>query len=397
MMTTDNQDLRQEVEGRLRALTGRLIETRREFHRCPETAFKETRTSQLIRDKLQSLSIPHETVAGTGIIGRIDGKGAGPTIALRADIDALPLEEENEVEYRSEHPGTMHACGHDGHIAMLLAVAEVLAAIKDKLTGSIVLLFQPSEEMPPGGAPKLIEEGALEGIDYIFGTHLWSPLPVGKVAVFHGTAMAASDSFYIDITGKGGHGSMPHETIDPLTTACQLVTALQTVVSRNVEPQQPAVVSVGTLHAGTEFNIIPDKVSLSGTVRCFDPGVRSLMKARIERITEGICQAAEAGHSLRYVSGYPSVINDSAATDVIQGIAEELLGADNVLEHKPVMGGEDFAYYLQRVRGSFFFTGAGNPAKGIDFPHHHPRFNIDEDALIIGARIMVMAALKFLR
>ncbi len=389
--------LREAVRREVTALTDQLVSIRREFHRHPEVAMQEEETSRRIRERLEALGIPYTVKARTGVVGRIHGSGDGPTVALRADIDALPIQEENEVDYKSRVDGVMHACGHDGHMAMLLGAAAVLNKLRGEFSGDIVLLFQPSEEKIPGGALPLIEEGALDGVDYVVGTHLWAALPVGQIGVVHGAAMAAADEFRIEVIGKGGHGSMPHQTVDALVVGCQVVDALQTVVSRSVDPLDPAVLSVGTFQAGTNFNIIAPRAVMTGTVRSLSQDVRELIKSRMARIVRAVCDAAGAEFRFDYKEGYPPLVNDDQVTDLVEELARGLVGEANVVELRPNMGGEDFAYYLQKVPGCFFFTGGGNPEKGIEFPHHHPRFDFDEDALPIGTRLLVESALALMR
>jgi amidohydrolase len=375
------------------ALSHQLIDWRRDFHRHPEVAFQEHRTSTVIRQFLEASGIPVRTVAGTGLVGEVQGKAGGRTIALRADIDALPLTEEGEEEYASLNPGACHACGHDGHMAILMAVARLLVQRENDFCGRVVLLFQPSEERIPGGAMPMIKEGALTGVDAVFGLHLWQTMPTGTVGCVKGAMMAASDEISIKLTGRGGHGSMPHLSLDPITAAGNLIVNLNGIVSRNVDPLKSAVLSLGSIHGGVIHNIIPNEVILTGTVRTFDPQLRNLMEKRIQEVVAGTSHACGTRGELQYERGYPALVNDAVMAELVLSVARCVLGENSILEIAPVMGGEDFAYYLQQVPGAFLFFGMGN---GTDFPHHHPRFDMDEAALAPAALLMTALALQYL-
>jgi len=383
------EDLKKDVE----ELNPHLIEWRRDFHRHPEIANQEHRTSSVIRSFLESLQIPFRPAAGTGLIGVLEGQAGGKTVALRADMDALPLLEEGPKEYISQNPGATHACGHDGHMAILMGTAKLLASHRKQLKGKVVFLFQPSEERIPGGAPRMIEEGALDGVDAVFGLHLWQMLPTGKIASVPGPMMAASEEITIKITGRGGHGSTPHLTVDPIVVAAHLVVNLQTIVSRNVDPLKSAVMTVGAISAGTIFNIIPCDATLMGTVRSFDPHVRDLMERRVREVVAGTCATFGAQSEIQYVRGYPAVINDPAMTKFVHESARRTLGEQSVVSIDPVMGGEDFAYYVQKKPGAFIFFGMGN---GTSYPHHHPGFDIDEKSLPQATLLMSTLALDYL-
>ncbi len=374
-------------------LSGRIIEWRRDFHRHPEIAYEEERTSSVIRKFMDSLDIPVSTCAKTGLRGILEGMPGGKTVALRADIDALPLKEEGDKEYISQNPEATHACGHDGHMAILMGTAEVLERRKDQFKGNVVFLFQPSEERIPGGAKKMIDEGALEGVDTVFGLHLWQPLPTGFVGIVKGAMMAQPDAFTITVKGKGGHGSMPHTTVDPILVASHLVVNIQSIVSRNVDPLKPVVVSFGTVKGGTIYNIIPGEVSLTGTVRTFDSSIQSLAEKRLQEIVEETCKTFGATAEFEYKKGYPPLVNPGATTDFVLEVTRKTLGKDRVQEIDPVMGGEDFAYFLQKVPGAFLFFGMGD---GMEFPHHHPAFDLDEKALPQATLLMTSLALEFL-
>lgn len=374
-------------------LTGKIIEWRRDFHRHPEVAFQEKRTSSVIRQFLEDLDIPVTACAETGLRGILEGLPGGKTVALRADIDALPLKEEGDKEYISENPEAAHACGHDGHMAILMGAAQLLSQRKDQFRGNVVFLFQPSEERPPGGAKKMIEEGALKGVDAVFGLHLWQLLPTGSIGMVKGAMMAQSDNFSITVKGKGGHGSMPQTTVDPILVASHLVVNIQSIVSRNVDPLKPAVVSFGTVKGGTINNIIPGEVSLSGTVRTFDSSLQSLAEKRLQEITEETCKAFGATAGFEYEKGYPPLVNHDAMVDFVLEVAGKTLGEDRIQTIDPVMGGEDFAYFLQKVPGAFLFFGMGD---GMEFPHHHPAFDLDEKALPQATLLMTSLALEYL-
>jgi amidohydrolase len=386
--------MREQLKKDAEELTGQLVEWRRDFHLNPEVAFQEKRTSSVIQKYLVSLDIPVTKYAETGLRGVLQGKPGGKTVALRTDIDALPLKEEGDKEYISRNPEAAHCCGHDGHMAILMGAIKLLSERKNEFKGNVVFLFQPSEERIPGGAKPMIEEGALESVDAIFGLHLWVPLPTGAVGVVKGPMMAQPDAFTINVKGKGGHGSMPQQTVDPILVASQIVVNAQSIVSRNIDPLKPAVVSFGTIEGGTIYNIIPGEVKLTGTVRSFEPGIKDIAKMRIEEIAEGTAKAMGASVEFTYEEGYPPVVNDERMTDFVLDVAKQTLGKDCVVDIDPVMGGEDFAYFLEKVPGAFLFLGAGD---GMEFPHHHPSFDIDEKVLPQGALLMASLALEYLQ
>jgi amidohydrolase len=383
------EELKKQAEG----LTEQIIAWRRDFHRHPEIAFEEHRTSSVLRKFMEGLDIPVQTMAMTGLRGMLKGKPGGKTVALRADIDALPLKEEGDKEYISENPQATHACGHDGHMAILLGVIRLLSERRDSLKGNVVFLFQPSEERIPGGAKQMIGEGALEDVDAVFGLHLWQNLPTGLVGLVKGAMMAQPDQFTIRVLGKGGHGSMPQQTVDPILVASHLVVNVQSIASRNVDPLKPVVVSFGTVSGGTINNIIPGRVELTGTVRSFEPEVQELAERRLKEITDMTCKTFGATAEFLYEKGYPPVVNDEGMVKFAEQAAKETLGEDRVRFIDPVMGGEDFAYFLQKVPGAFLFFGMGD---GMEFPHHHPAFDIDEKALPQATLLMARLAIKYL-
>ncbi len=380
-----------EIKNKVIEITEELVSWRRDFHRYPELAFEEKRTSAVIREFLESLGLQVETLAKTGLRAVLAGKPGGRTVALRADMDALPLEEEGDKEYISQNPGITHACAHDGHMAVIMGAAKILSQMKDRFSGKVVFLFQPSEERIPGGAKLMIEEGALEGVDAIFGLHLWQDLATGIVGIVKGPMMAQPDAFSITIKGKGGHGSMPQQTVDPILVASQLVVNVQSIVSRSIDPLKPVVVSFGTIKGGTIYNIIPEKVTLTGTVRSFDADVQKLTEQRLRKITQKTCETYGATAEFEYDIGYAPLVNDAGMVDFVEKITAKTLGKERIRHIEPVMGGEDFAYYLKKVPGAFLFFGMGD---GTQYPHHHPGFDIDEKALPEAAYLMTALALE---
>ncbi|HBT40292.1 MAG: Amidohydrolase [Thermotoga sp. 50_1627] len=389
------------IEPEVLKLRDEVVQLRRTFHMYPEIEFDLHKTSQIVAEYLESLGLEVKcNVAKTGVVGLLRGAGPGKTIMLRADMDALPLQELNDVPYKSRIDGAMHACGHDGHTAMLLVAAKVLASRKNELCGNVKFVFQPSEErFPPGGALPMIEEGVLENpkVDFAFGIHLWNALPVGTVGVRAGALLAAADEFRIVLKGKGGHGAYPHVCKDPVVVASELVLAMQTLVSRNVDPLESAVVTVGKIHAGTAFNIIPETATLEGTVRTLNEQVRSTIKQRMEQMVRGICDAYGMEFELDYKDGTAVLINDPDLTKVVQKVAEKVVGKDRVVEVPPSMGGEDMSFFLQRVPGVFYLVGSANAEKGLDKPHHSPYYDIDEDALIVGVQMHVSLVTELLK
>jgi len=382
---------------RLEELYPEMVELRRLLHSEPELSFQEEKTPKLIGDYLERLGVEvKRNVGSRGVVGYIRGKIPGKTVALRADFDALPIVEETGLSFASKNPGVMHACGHDGHTATLLVLAKALMEYQEQLNGTVVLIFQFAEEIAPGGAIEMIKAGCLDGVDAIYGTHLWSTMPIGAIGYRQGPVMAAADRFQLVIHGRGGHGAIPHETVDSIAVASSVVTQLQQIVSRNIDPLKSAVISVGSFHAGGAFNVIADSAEIIGTVRTFDPAVQELIIKRIEQIAKGICEAMGATYTIDYKKGYPAVINDTFETESFVESVKSIHKEEYVHEMEPVMGGEDFAYYLQHVPGTFFFTGAGNQEKGIVYPHHHPKFDFDEDAMLIAAKCLGKAAIDFL-
>lgn len=378
-----------------------IINLRRHFHANPELSWKEVQTTQKIIEILKALgfSILQVGFGGTeaGVVAEITGTQNSHCIALRADIDCLPLKEETGLPYTSTNDN-MHACGHDAHIAMLLGAAHILAEIKEQIQGRVRLIFQPAEEHGiKSGALAMIKESALESVDAAAALHIWSPIPAGKVAYRKGPIMASADGWYLTIKGKGGHGSAPELSVDPTVAAAKIVTALHTIVSREIDPQEIAVVSLGGLKTNSNsFNIIPDSVKINGTVRTFNPQVQDHIEEAMHRIVEGECISSRCEGKLDYKRFLPTTINDSEMISMAMNVAAEFVGKDNVEECRLVMGSEDFSYFGHHVPSAFFFLGAGNSAKGIDFPHHHPKFQIDEDVLKTGSALLSGIAYHYL-
>ncbi|UOQ43500.1 amidohydrolase [Halobacillus salinarum] len=369
-----------------------MVKTRRYLHQHPEVSFQETETAEFIANTYDKLGIPYESkVGGNGVVATLKGGRPGKTVALRADFDALPIQEENEVSYKSKRDGAMHACGHDGHTAALLGLAEAILPFKEDLPGTIIFLHQHAEEYAPGGAKPMIEAGALEKVDAVFGSHLWATTPFGTIETSKGPFMAGADRFEIIVKGKGGHGAQPHETKDAIVIAAQLITSLQQIVSRRINPLDTAVLTVGTIEAGHSFNIIADTAKLVGTVRTFDAQVQEAIIKEIENITKGVCTASGADYDYRYEKGYPPVINHEKEAGFILEHTQKADSALTTREVEPVMAGEDFAYYLMEKPGAFFFTGANIP--GHDYPHHHPKFDFDERAMPHAAKTLLQAYL----
>lgn len=401
VFTVSNSDCEvdlSQIRPDIQALQPQLVEWRRHLHQRPELGFQEQLTSELIAGKLQEWGIDHKTgIAKTGIVATISSNRPGPVLAIRADMDALPIQEENNVPYRSQHDGIMHACGHDGHTAIALGTAYYLANHRDDFTGTVKIIFQPAEE-GPGGAKPMIEEGVLKNpdVEAIIGLHLWNNLPLGTVGVRSGALMAAVECFRCTIFGKGGHGAMPHQTVDSIVLSAQIVNALQTIVARNVNPIDSAVVTVGELHAGTALNVIADTARMSGTVRYFDPKLDGYFGKRIEQIIAGICQSQGANYELDYWQLYPPVINDARIAELVRSVALDVVETPvGVVPKCQTMGGEDMAFFLQEVPGCYFFVGSANPSKNLAYPHHHPRFDFDETALLMGAELFVRCVEKF--
>jgi amidohydrolase len=366
-----------------------LVEIRRTIHMSPELGFEEVETSKLIAGWLEKFGLRIQRgLAKTGVVGLLQGEKGGKTVAIRADMDALPLEEANQVPYRSKVKGKMHACGHDGHVTILLGVARLFSSIWERVEGNIKWVFQPAEE-GGGGGRIMVEEGVLENprVDAIFGAHLFPDLQIGKVGIHEKEGLAATDRVIIKILGKGGHGAYPHLSRDPILAAGHLITQIHSIVSRSIAPLDSAVVTIGKVSGGTAFNIIPDEVELLGTVRSLNSRVREELKSRLEQVTKGVSGSFDLDYRFDYQYGYPALVNDPEMSHLVASACARGIGKENVEFIKPSMGGEDFAYYLQKVPGSFFRLGCRNEEKGIVHPFHSSSFDIDEDVLPFGVEM----------
>ncbi len=388
-------DIKQEIARRHSS----LIELRRDFHQHPELAMEETWTAGIIAERLRASGLEVRTGVGhTGVVGVLRGGHPGKTLAIRADIDALPVQEENDLPFKSKIPGKMHACGHDGHIAIGLTVADILAQHRDNLSGNVTFLFQPAEERI-GGAQPMIRDGALKNpdVDAVIALHLWSGLPVGKVGVRAGATFASADGFTITVRGRGGHGAMPHQAVDPVVVASQIVLALQSLVSREISPFNPAVVTVGSIHGGTAFNIIPDTVEMQGTYRTFDENDREFLTRRIPEVARNIATSLRASAEVHVERGCPPCVSEEGMAQLVARAAAEAVGEQNIHDDQLTTGSDDMAFFLNAVPGCYFVVGTQNSATGCDAPHHSPRFKIDEDGLPVGVEVMVRAALEYLK
>lgn len=385
-----NNELREQIEAAL----PEIVALRHDLHRHPEVSGEEARTARVVSEHLTRRGISHETgVGGThGVVAVIEGgAGDGPTFALRGDMDALPIQEESEVPYRSTVPGTMHACGHDGHTANLMGAALALNGIKERLPGRVKLIFQPAEETVRG-ADALVRAGVVDDVDAILMLHGWPDLKVGQIGVRSGPVMASADTFTLEIRGRGGHAAYPHNTVDPILVGTQVVGALQSIVARELSPLAPVVVSVTTFHAGTARNIIAPKADLSGTVRALDPDLRKRLPEIIERVVAGVCAALRAEYAFGYTWGTPVTVNDPRIVDLVRDAGRDLLGPENVIElAEPTMGAEDFAYYVEKIPGAMFRLGTECP-----YLLHNPRYDFGDAPLATGIALMVEATRRFL-
>lgn len=369
-----------------------LVATRRDFHRNPEIGFQEHRTSNIIAQTLQDLGMEVQRGIGqTGVVGLLVGGRQGPTVMLRFDMDALPINEANTTEYVSQNPGVMHACGHDGHMAMGLGLAKIMSKHRDKIAGTLKFVFQPAEE-GLGGAFAMIADGVLENPkpDVAFAMHLWNTLPLGTVQVTTGPAMAASSIFTLTVRGKGGHGAKPHEAVDPILAASHIVTAIQSIVSRNIDPQESVVISLGQIEAGTAHNVIPESVILKGTVRSYSNEVHRQLYRRLLEMAQNVATAFNCSASLETVVIVAAVVNAPEPANVVRLAASKLVGEENVIDQRE-MASEDMGYILEEIPGCYFFVGSQNEDLGYKYPHHHPRFDFDERAMINGVATMAEA------
>jgi amidohydrolase len=389
-------DIKEEVL----SLKDELVSLRRDFHKHPELGFNEKRTAGIVENYLKDCGLEVKSgVAKTGVVGLLKGKEGGQTVLLRADMDALPIEELNDVPYKSVNKGIMHACGHDGHTAMLLVAAKVLSRHRDEIKGNVKFVFQPSEEKDPGGAIKMIEEGVMENphVDKAFGLHLGNMIPAGIIGIKEGVMTAEADRFKIEIKGKGGHGAYPHTSVDPVVIASQIVMSLQTIVSREINPINPIVITVGKIHSGDVFNVIPESAELLGTVRTLDKNLAKTIPEKIERIAKNTAAAFRGEAKTEYAFGYPPLINSKEETQYVISVAQSVVGEKRVIKTPVSMGGEDMAYFLEKAKGAFFWLGSMNKEKGLDKPHHSAYFDFDEDVMPIGVEMHVKIALGLLK
>lgn len=389
------------IREKAKSLLPEVTAIRRDLHQHPETAFQEHRTAAVVAEKLKSLGLDVETgIARTGVVGLLRGARPGRTFAVRADMDALAIDEEGDCPFKSENPGAAHACGHDGHVANALGGAAILSEMTEHLAGTVKFIFQPSEEVfPPGGAAEMLKEGVLENpaVDAITALHVDPTLPLGKISVKRGAMTGTSDEFRIEIIGRAGHGSRPHKSVDPITILCQVAVALQTVVSRNVDPVEPAVVSFGSIHAGQVFNAIPETALLSGTVRTVSDDVRALVRRRMEAVVKGVSQSMGAECAFDYIYNCGATVNDDRMVDLLISSAGEMIGSDNVvISDRIMMGTEDFGLFADRVGGVYFWLGTASCDPELSLPPHHPRFNFDESALVTGMEVTARLVVDFL-
>jgi amidohydrolase len=379
----------------IREIKELIVKTRRDLHLIPETAYTEKKTADYVTRYLKTLELDVQTgIAQYGVVGVMNTGRPGKTLLIRADMDALPITEETGLEFASTHAGAMHACGHDGHMSMVLGAATVLSKNKDHLKGTVKFIFQPAEE-GPGGAKPMIEQGVMENpaVDYAIGCHLWPDIAEGTIGVKAGPLMAAMDRFDLRIIGRGGHGAMPHLCVDALEVGTQVVNALQRIASRHMHPLQPSVVTVGSFHAGSAFNVIAGEAELCGTTRTFDRDIWNTWPERLDKIIGGVCQSMGASYELNYTKGYPPLLNDADMAQVVAACAAKVVGQENVIEPASTMGGEDMAFYMEKSKGCFFFLGVGRESGA---PIHTSRFDFNEDVLLLGIETYCQVALDLL-
>ena len=375
------------------ALFPQLVATRRDLHRYPELGFQETRTAGLIAGRLRELGLEVQTGVGqTGVVGLLEGANPGPTVLLRFDMDALPITEANETDYASQHPGRMHACGHDGHVAMGLGIASLLARHQSEINGTLKFIFQPAEE-GLGGAFAMIADGVLHNPrpDVALAMHLWNELPLGQIRVTAGPAMAASSRFTLAISGHGGHGAAPHKGRDPILAAAHIITALQSIVSRNIDPLESVVVTIGQITSGTTFNVIPETALLKGTVRSYNMELHRIIYRRILEMATNVAAAFGCEAVMETVAIVPAVVNSPEVAGVVAAIAGQVVGPHNVVDGQE-MASEDMGHFLEEIPGCYFFIGSRNTPAGFHYPHHHPRFDFDEQAMVYGVATMARVA-----
>ncbi|MCL4416562.1 MAG: M20 family metallopeptidase [Actinobacteria bacterium] len=376
-----------------------LINIRRELHKIPEIGFREVRTSEFIEKKLKEFGLSIKTkIAKTGVVGLINtSTTSGKTIMLRADMDGLPILENTGVDYASKHEGFMHACGHDGHMAIALITAKILSRNRNLLNGNVKFVFQPAEESP-GGAKPMIEAGILKNpnVDVVIGLHIWNKIDSGQIGIRTGPIMASVNSFKINIIGKSAHGAMPQDGVDAITVCSRVIESLQTIVSREINPISPCVITIGKIHGGTAFNILAQEVELEGTIRTLDPNLNEIIASKMKRMIKGVTESMNAKYKFDFKHMYPVTINDKNITNTVSLCAAETVGVKNVIEAEQTMGGDDIAFYLQKVPGCYFFLGSSKKEKNQDYPLHSSSFNFDENCLKIGVEVILRAIFKVL-
>lgn len=389
-----------EIKDKAHELSDEITGWRHHFHKHPELSYHETETAAKIASLLKGMGYTDVKLGcGKGnicVVANLNAeRESGKCIALRADIDALGVQEKRDVPYKSENDGAMHACGHDAHISMLLGAAKILKELEPKLRGRVRLIFQHAEETG-AGARDLVDEGVLEGVDVIYGQHIWSPVPSGSMTYCLGPTMASADKFELDIRGSGGHGSMPHLSIDPVIAACSVISAWQTIISREVDPLESAVISVGAIKSGSVFNAIPDSATVIGTTRTFSQEIRENLASRMKELAEAVCSGFRCKAEFIYHYMLPPTVNDPEFTRFAASVAKEIMGDEKVFETKPTMGAEDFSFYLQERPGAFMFLGTGNPEKDMVYPQHHPKYCVDDDVLALGTAVTAAIAWAYL-
>ncbi len=392
METTASKEVLDLMFGALESIYPEMIDVRRDFHMHPELSFKEVRTPRIIAEHLKSLDIKtHENVGTSGVVGILEGAHPGPTVALRADFDALPMDDEKDVPYKSTVEGVAHACGHDIHTTALMMIERVLAQYKDHLHGNVIFIHQHAEEQPPGGASEIIASGLLEDVDFIYGAHVWDEGVVGEIGFTEGYAMGAGDNFEITLNGDGGHGATPHTAVDTLVAGCQLVGNLQNIVSRHLDPQKPGVVTVGTIRSGDSHNVIPSKAYIAGTSRCYDNETKQKLRASIEHISKTTADQFGAEAEVVFAEGYDAVYNPIAETRNLKSLVETHVPEFTLLDKPAALTAEDFADYLKIIPGTFFFVGAQHQDSDTKYALHHPKFNPDERSMVNIGKVFLTA------
>ena len=382
----------------VQAVVPQMLHTRRELHAHPELSFQEHRTSQLIAETMRSLGIDvTDGIAGTGVVGLIAGAHSGPTLMIRADIDALPIHEASTSAYTSQNPGIMHACGHDGHTAVLLTVAKILSEHRSRIAGQIKLVFQPAEETMEG-ANRMLTDRVMDNphVDRVLGFHLWNPLEVGQIGIRTGPIFASADEFKLIIHGKGGHGALPHQAIDPILISAHLISGLQALISRESPPSKPAVLTIGTIHGGSAYNVIADSVEMTGTLRTLDEDLRQTLLRRIPEVAAGITSSLQGSFGFELIRGCPPVDNDANVAAFVSDVASNLLGNANLIAVEPATTGDDISFFLNEAPGCYFLVGSSNSSRGLDASHHSPNFDFDEQALSIATELLISCVFEYM-